>query len=72
VVRSSMADRQVERRGADIAAGLRWGQFRSLRPDLAAVATRIFYNFGVGLGFLATGRRCSSIPLPPARLMRGP
>jgi hypothetical protein len=35
---------------------LTWGEFRSGRPDLAAAGRRLFYNFGVGLGFLATVR----------------
>jgi hypothetical protein len=33
-----------------------WGEFRSMRPDLAAAGHRLFYNFGIGLGFLATVR----------------
>jgi hypothetical protein len=36
---------------------LTWGAFRSARPDLAAAGRRLFYNFGIGLGFLATVRR---------------
>jgi len=33
-----------------------WGAFRSERPDLAAVGHGLLYNFGIGLGFLATVR----------------
>lgn len=35
---------------------LTWGEFRSAHPDLAAAGRRLFYNFGIGLGFLATVR----------------
>ena len=35
---------------------LTWGEFRSVRPDLAAAGRRFLYNFGIGLGFLATVR----------------
>jgi hypothetical protein len=33
-----------------------WGEFRSARPDLAEVGRSLLYNFGIGLGFLATVR----------------
>jgi hypothetical protein len=33
-----------------------WGEFRSRRPDLAATGQALLYNFGIGLGFLATVR----------------
>src|SRR5207302_7032178 len=33
-----------------------WGDFRRLRPDLAEAGRRLLYQFGVGLGFLATVR----------------
>jgi hypothetical protein len=33
-----------------------WREFRSARPDLAEAATGLFYQFGVGLAFLATSR----------------
>jgi hypothetical protein len=37
---------------------LTWGQFRTIRPDLAEAGRALFYQFGgVGLGFLATVRR---------------
>ena len=36
---------------------LTWGQFREQRPDLAEAGRGLFYQFGVGLGFLATVRR---------------
>ena len=34
-----------------------WGTFRNERPDLAEAGRGLFYQFGVGLGFLATVRR---------------
>ncbi len=33
-----------------------WGEFRSARPELADAGRRLLYNFGIGLGFLATVR----------------
>ncbi len=36
---------------------LTWLEFREARPDLADAARALFYQFGVGLGFLATVRR---------------
>ena len=36
---------------------LTWGEFRRARPDLAEGGRALFYQFGVGLGFLATVRR---------------
>jgi hypothetical protein len=33
-----------------------WGGFRALRPDLATIGREMFYEFGIGLGFLATVR----------------
>jgi len=36
---------------------VRWGAFQMLRPDLAAAGRGLFYQFGVGLGFLGTLRR---------------
>jgi hypothetical protein len=35
---------------------LTWGAFRAARPDLAEAGRALFYQFGVGLGFLATVR----------------
>jgi len=35
---------------------LTWGELAGRRPDLAEAGKRLFYNFGVGLGFLATVR----------------
>jgi hypothetical protein len=35
---------------------LRWGAFRSARPDLAAAGEELLYHLGLGLGFLATVR----------------
>jgi hypothetical protein len=35
---------------------LTWGEFRSERPDLADAGRGLLYNFGIGLGFLATVR----------------
>ena len=34
-----------------------WGQFRAARPDLATKGREFLYEYGVGLGFLATVRR---------------
>lgn len=36
---------------------LTWGEFRRTRPDLSDAGQALFYQFGVGLGFLATVRR---------------
>ena len=33
-----------------------WAEFQRLRPDLAEAGRRLLYQFGVGLGFLATIR----------------
>ena len=33
-----------------------WAEFRRLRPDVAEAGHRLLYQFGVGLGFLATIR----------------
>ena len=33
-----------------------WDEFQRLRPDLAEAGRRLLYQFGVGLGFLATIR----------------
>jgi hypothetical protein len=33
-----------------------WAEFQRLRPDLAEAGRRLLYQFGVGLGFLATVR----------------
>jgi hypothetical protein len=35
---------------------LSWAEFQRLRPDLAEAGRRLLYQFGVGLGFLATVR----------------
>ena len=35
---------------------LSWGEFQRRRPDLAEAGRRLLYQFGVGLGFLATVR----------------
>jgi hypothetical protein len=35
---------------------LSWAEFRRLRPDVAEAGHRLLYQFGVGLGFLATIR----------------
>lgn len=34
-----------------------WGEFRRARPEVAAKGQQFLYEFGVGLGFLATVRR---------------
>jgi len=33
-----------------------WGEFHSARPDIADIGRGLLYNFGIGLGFLATVR----------------
>jgi len=33
-----------------------WAEFRIARPDLATIGQSLLYNFGIGLGFLATVR----------------
>jgi hypothetical protein len=35
---------------------LTWGEFAAERPDLADAGRQLLYQFGVGLGFLATTR----------------
>lgn len=35
---------------------MKWGEFASLRPDLADAGRRLLYQYGVGLAFLATTR----------------
>jgi hypothetical protein len=35
---------------------VRWGEFASLRPDLADAGRLLLYQYGVGLAFLATTR----------------
>jgi len=44
---------------------LTWSEFRRARPDLANGARGLFYQFGVGLGFLATVRRDGGPRLHP-------
>jgi hypothetical protein len=44
-------------RGLEASTLTTWGQFRADQPDLAGAGRRLFYQFGVGLGFLATVRR---------------
>jgi hypothetical protein len=38
-------------------AMLTWPEFKEVRPDLAAAGERMFYEHGIGLGFLSTTRR---------------
>ena len=40
----------------DAGVAVRWGEFASLRPDLADAGRRLLYQFGVGLAFLGTTR----------------
>ena len=40
----------------DAGVAVRWGEFASLRPDLADAERRLLYQFGVGLAFLGTTR----------------
>ena len=52
---------------------LTWGQFAAARPDLAATGRSLYYQVGVGLGFLRrSGRRCATRRpgLPIARRRR--
>jgi hypothetical protein len=35
---------------------MRWSEFAAARPDLEAIARSMFYEHGLGLGFLATTR----------------
>ena len=42
-----------------------WGEFAEAAPDLAAAGQRLFYQFGVGLGFLATVRNDGGPRLHP-------
>src|SRR5438552_10992462 len=39
-----------------VMAGVAWGQLSTSRPDLAEAGRLLLYQFGVGLGFLATVR----------------
>ena len=42
-----------------------WGAFRAQQPAMAEAGRRLFYQFGVGLGFLATVRRDGGPRLHP-------
>ena len=42
---------------------LSWLQFEAESPELAEAGRGLFYQFGVGLGFLATVRRDGGPPL---------
>lgn len=44
---------------------MNWGEFASLRPDLADAGRRLLYQFGVGLAFLATTRNDGGPRLHP-------
>ena len=44
---------------------LSWAEFARARPDLAEAGRRLLYQFGVGLGFLATVRPDGSPRLHP-------
>jgi hypothetical protein len=44
---------------------LSWSQFQAERPDLAEAGRGLFYQFGVGLGFLSTVRRDGGPRLHP-------
>jgi hypothetical protein len=35
---------------------MKWGEFASLRPDLADAGRQLLYQYGVGLAYLATTR----------------
>ena len=42
-----------------------WGEFTQHRPDLAQAGRELFYQFGVGLAFLATVQRSGAPRLHP-------
>ena len=42
--------------GARTAPGVRWSELEGAAPELAAEGRRLLYQFGLGLGFLATIR----------------
>ena len=42
-----------------------WAEFAAARPDLAAAGRALFYQWGVGLGFLATTTKQGSPRLHP-------
>lgn len=44
---------------------LTWPEFRQARPDVAEAGRALLYQFGVGLGFLATVRRDGGPRLHP-------
>lgn len=44
---------------------MNWGQFASLRPDLADAGRRLLYQYGVGLAFMATTRENGGPRLHP-------
>src|SRR5690348_2408841 len=44
-------------RGGRVWGVVSWDEFEKERPDLAGAGRALFYQFGVGLGFLATVRR---------------
>ena len=47
------------------AGGVRWGDLEQQAPELAAAGRRLLYQFGLGLGFLATVRPSGSPRLHP-------
>ncbi len=49
----------------DLAGGVSWAQFAAAMPDMAAAGQRLFMQFGVGLGFLATVRKDGGPRLHP-------
>src|SRR4029079_4762050 len=51
-------------RGVDMA---NWAAFAAAAPELAAEGRRLFYQYGVGLGFLATIRKDGGPRLHPIR-----
>ena len=55
---ASNPDRSAQRelKSATLPRRLTWEEFCSMRPDLAAAGRGLLYNYGIGLGFLATVR----------------
>jgi len=47
------------------AGGVRWGDLEQQAPELAAAGRRLLYQFGLGLGFLATVRPSGAPRLHP-------
>lgn len=53
------------RENRESAAGVRWSAFEAAAPEMAAGGRKLLYQFGVGLGYLATVRRDGGPRLHP-------